>query len=146
MRKDLPEKLERGRVRTGRMGSDADYGPYGMFFVHGPCGRDLTIIANGADQDSENWEHVSVSTPGRPPNWQEMCFVKDLFWDPEEVVMQLHPARSEYVNNHPHCLHLWRPLNATIPTPPSLLVGHKDAGPLDPATTRVTPGGLLIKV
>ena len=23
--------------------------------------------------------------------------------------MQLHPAEQEYINQHPYCLHLWRP-------------------------------------
>jgi hypothetical protein len=40
-------------------------------------------------------------------------------------VMQLHPARVDYINFHPHCLHLWRPVDATIPLPPSCLVGPK---------------------
>jgi len=52
-----------------------------------------------------------------------MAYVKDLCWDDEDVVMQLHPRKSEYVNNHPHVLHLWRPRHEMIPTPPSILVG-----------------------
>jgi len=88
--------------------------------VDGPF-RPLTIIFS----DGEGWEHVSVSTKGRCPNWQEMCFVKDLFWAPDDVVMQLHPARSEYVNNHEFCLHLWRPKEQTIPAPPARLVGTR---------------------
>lgn len=51
-----------------------------------------------------------------------MCFVKDLFWDGEDAVMQLHPPKSNYVNNHPHCLHLWRPTQAVIPMPETILV------------------------
>ena len=86
--------------------------------------RPLTIIFS----DGEGWEHVSVSTPGRCPNWKEMCFVKALFWAPDDVVMQLHPAESNYVNNHPHCLHLWRPQGQTIPQPPAVLVGSVAVG------------------
>jgi hypothetical protein len=53
-----------------------------------------------------------------------MCFIKDTFWDGEDCVMQLHPPRSEYVNNHPYCLHLWRPTDGrVIPQPPSIFVG-----------------------
>lgn len=131
MREKLPEKLESGRVTDGPMGSDPSYGSYGAFFVQGPCGEQLKIVASGADEDDEmsaGWEHVSVSTRRRPPNWQEMCFVKDLFWLEEECVIQFHPPRSEYVNNHPHCLHLWRPHDNHIRLPPSGLVGHKDKG------------------
>jgi hypothetical protein len=55
-----------------------------------------------------------------------MCFVKDLFWDAEEPVMQLHPPKSTWINNHPHCLHLWRPTGAPIPLPPQIAVGLKE--------------------
>ena len=83
--------------------------------------------------DGEGWEHVSVklTTANRTPNWEEMCFVKSLFWGPEDVVMQLHPAESEYVNNHPNVLHLWRPITGTIPVPDSILVGIKELKPKD---------------
>lgn len=66
------------------------------------------------------WEHVSVSPKNqkRCPTWEEMCAIKDLFFDPEETVVQYHPAHSRYVNNHPYCLHLWRPVGAELPEPP----------------------------
>lgn len=78
------------------------------------------------------WEHVSVSILGGmlPPSWNIMCKVKDLFWGKEVWVCQFHPPEAEYVNNHPGCLHLWRPLEATLPTPPSVLVGIKSLGNL----------------
>jgi hypothetical protein len=57
-----------------------------------------------------------------------MSFVKSLFWSDEECVMQLHPPASAYVNNHPHCLHLWRPTRQQIPMPPEILVGVKSIG------------------
>lgn len=69
------------------------------------------------------WEHVSVSGARSCPPWEAMCFVKDLFWKPEEEVMQLHPPKSQYINNHPYCLHLWRPIAAVIPLPPKIMVG-----------------------
>lgn len=73
----------------------------------------------------EGWEHVSVSTEGRCPTWDEMCFVKDLFWLPEETVVQYHPPQSEYVNHHPYCLHLWRPMEGEVILPPMSHVGPK---------------------
>jgi hypothetical protein len=117
------EKLEPFRIHAGFYGSSAG-SDYGAFIVPGPCGRELLIIASPGDAD-ENipWEHVSVSLPNRCPNWPEMSFVKDLFWDMEETVMQLHPPRSQWINQHPFCLHLWRPLNAEIPLPPRIAVG-----------------------
>lgn len=73
--------------------------------------------------DGEGWEHVSVSLVDRQPTWEEMCYIKNLFWDEEDWVMQFHPAKSEYVNKHPHCLHLWRPVNQDFPKPKRELVG-----------------------
>jgi hypothetical protein len=74
----------------------------------------LSVIAC----DGMGWEHVSVSLPHRTPNWREMCFIKAVFWDEEDGVIQYHPAKSEYVNLHDHCLHLWKPVDFEMPTPP----------------------------
>ena len=125
MKHRLDTRVELGRVTVGPFASIADLGPNGAFFVQGPCGAELKIIASDgtAGTAEQRWEHVSVSTVRRCPNWIEMCFVKDLFWDGGECVLQFHPPKSEYVNNHPYCLHLWRPLDQMIPTPPSEMVG-----------------------
>lgn len=73
------------------------------------------------------WEHVSIAPYKRSytPSWEDMCNLKDMFFKDEETVVQFHPAKSEYVNNVPNCLHLWRPTDAELPTPPSILVGVK---------------------
>jgi hypothetical protein len=55
-----------------------------------------------------------------------MCQVKAMFWDEDDCVIQYHPPRSEYVNNHQNCLHLWRPIGVSLPMPPSIMVGIKD--------------------
>lgn len=72
------------------------------------------------------FEHCSVSMPTRCPSWEQMCAIKDAFWNDDEVCMQLHPAKKNYVNNHPYCLHIWKPINEKIPLPPTILVGLKD--------------------
>lgn len=115
--------VERYRIRVGAMGSDPG-DQFGMFDgIPGPCGRDLRVIASEGDSAlGIDWEHVSVSPPNRCPNWPEMCYVKDLFFAPEEVVMQLHPAKADHINIHNFCLHLWRPLKAEIPLPPHIAV------------------------
>lgn len=107
--------------KTGHLMASTDsFGNNGAFIV--PCGTfELTCIAS----DGVGWEHVSVSLKNRTPNWKQMCFIKDLFWDETDWVVQFHPAKSEYVNNHENCLHLWRPTNQRFPTPHSLLVGIK---------------------
>ena len=78
------------------------------------------IASNGL-----GWEHVSVSHSNRIPSWEVMCKIKDMFFEDDEIVMQLHPKKSEYINNHPNCLHLWKSIIGSIPTPPSILVGIK---------------------
>jgi len=101
------------------------------------CGH--KVLANCIVSDGVNapvgyagWEHVSVHVVEyslqRTPTWNEMCQVKDIFWGPEECVVQFHPPESEYVRNHPHVLHLWRWIVGGFPIPPSLLVGIKGLG------------------
>lgn len=129
MRKTFSSFVELGRELTGPYAT----GPgmrHGRFFLARPPAKvPLTIIISDGSRWHETfgvasrpWEHVSVSAQGRCPTWEEMCWVKDLFFDPEELVLQFHPPRSVYVNNHPHCLHLWRPLGVEIPLPPPAAV------------------------
>ena len=72
------------------------------------------------------WDHVSVSRSNRCPNWPEMCFIKDIFFEEDEVVVQYHPKKEEYINNLEYCLHMWKPQGIEIPRPPSILVGIKE--------------------
>jgi hypothetical protein len=81
-------------------------------------GRTLRILASADD----GWDHVSVSLEDRCPTWGEMDLVKRTFFEPHEVVMQLHPAEADHINIHPYCLHLWRPWQMTIPLPPKSMV------------------------
>lgn len=71
------------------------------------------------------WEHLSVSMPSRTPTWDQMCIMKDIFWNKNEACVEYHPREEDYVNNHKHCLHIWRPTHEPLPTPPSILVGFR---------------------
>lgn len=108
------------KYRDKRFSSEKD-GNNGLFFVHRQS-YTLKVIAS----DGMGWDHVSVSLPNRTPNWGEMCFIKDLFFDLSETVVQFHPKIEEYVNNHPHCLHLWRDQHNEHWLPPSNLTGLKE--------------------
>lgn len=119
MKNPPDDRLKRARVRTGQFASPDSYGNVGAFVIKGPQRTKLTIIAS----DGQGWEHVSVSCKTRCPSWDEMCFVKDLFWDENEVVVQYHPRKSSYVNMHPNCLHLWKPIGVALPEPPPVMVG-----------------------
>lgn len=115
--------LDKFRMKTGPWGTSMGE-PYGLFFIPFKYGATpLKVLASPFDKGE--WQHVSVSLPGRCPTWDEMNFIKGLFWDDEELVIQFHPPKSEYINNHPFCLHLWRNTEKEIPMPPSILVGIK---------------------
>lgn len=112
----VPNKF---RVLTGHLASTNDAGNNGAFMLKLRHGQVLMAIASNAI----GWEHVSVSRRDRCPTWEEMCQVKDLFWDGDDCVVQFHPPKTQYVNNHPYCLHLWRQVGAEFPAPPKILVG-----------------------
>lgn len=108
------------RVREHPMlGSDNTYGNNGVF-IFKYIGIEVRCLAS----DGMGWEHVSVSLEkNESPSWRIMCYVKDLFWDKEDTVIQFHPAKSEYVKVHPYCLHLWRPIGVEIPKPKPEMIG-----------------------
>jgi hypothetical protein len=117
------KKLNAARVREGILASDDSYGFNGAFRLM--IGAEKVKVIAG---EAEGWQHVSVSLADRPhvtPRWPVMCQVKDLFWEPEDVVVQFHPRASEYVNHHPGCLHLWRCIDREFPTPPTYMIGPK---------------------
>ncbi len=135
MRTQLPDLVESSRVVRGMMASSALEGPNGAFLI--PY-RDKTITLQVIASNGMGWEHVSVCILGleRTPTWPEMDYVKNLFWSPEEMVMQLHPARVQWVNNHRFVLHLWRPVGKEIPAPPQMLVGIPELGTLNEGKSR----------
>lgn len=122
--KKTTEDVEEYRWKKGVFASDKSLGMNGIFVIPFESYK-LCVQAS----DGVGWEHVSVSLRHRYPNWKEMCFIKDLFWEKEECVVQYHPPKSEYVNNHPYCLHLWRPGKKKFPMPDSILVGIKKRDP-----------------
>jgi hypothetical protein len=94
----------------------------GVFVLPSPTdGQPLSVVASSG----MNWDHVSVSRISRCPNWPEMEFIKHKFFKDTETAMQLHVPPSDHINNHPYCLHLWRPQKQDIPRPPTITVGVK---------------------
>lgn len=110
------------RVTKGVMSSDEAYGNNGLFIIPISNRTYLQVISS----DEMEWEHVSVVSVSdkkpRTPTWAEMCKIKEMFWEENDCVIQYHPPKSEYVNNHKNCLHLWKPINIQIPTPPIELI------------------------
>jgi len=74
----------------------------------------------------KGWEHLSIVLLGNngPPAWKDMCVFKNAFWGEDETCVQYHPAKKDYVNNHPDCLHIWKPTGRVVlPKPPTMLIG-----------------------
>lgn len=125
----VPEKYR--LINHRFLGSDASYGCNGFFVI--PHYKIANYSINCQVSDGMGWQHVSVTISStqrkveRCPTWEEMCFVKGVFWDADETVVQFHPPEAEYVNNHKYCLHLWKHENFEMPLPDSLMVGIKSA-------------------
>ncbi len=125
MRTELSSEVEAQRV-----GGEPLSGPYGAFRLHHPAsGMLLNVMATDGrvddsvppDHPAFRWEHVSVSRDfpqGAVPTWEMMCWIRDLFFLPEEWVLQYHAPHAHHINIHPGVLHLWRPKLEAIPIPP----------------------------
>lgn len=116
MKQKLSPRLKMCRARhpAAQYADDTN----GAFLIKHKGARLYVIISDGM-----GWDHVSVSVldEGRCPTWAEMCHIKDLFFEPEETVIQYHPPKSEYIN-HADALHMWRPQGVNIPMPPLVMV------------------------
>ncbi len=91
----------------------------GAFVVPSPIDRaPMSVIASSEG----GWDHVSVSRRNRCPNWHELEHVAKLFFRDDEVAIQFHVPADHHINDHPHCLHWWRPRDAELPLPPAIFV------------------------
>jgi len=95
-------------------------------FVISRLGVKLFLVVSDGDEwpfPPPAWEHASITlSVKRTPHWAEMCWVREQLWDAEDLVLQIHPPRSEYVNLHEYALHLWRPIDYDLPRPPRITV------------------------
>jgi hypothetical protein len=114
------EAVEKFRINIGPYRSEHG-DDFGFFSI--PHNRSQFIVMSSGYLKGD-WYHVSISIKNeqRCPVWEEMCFIKDLFFG-DNVAIQFHPKKEDYINNHPYCLHLWAPLKEEIKTPPKILVG-----------------------
>lgn len=101
--------MVQGRIKTGVLG---DYEVY-HGIVEWPGFKGSVIFGFN---EGRGMEHVSVShnNKHRLPTWSDMCKLKDIFFRPEEMAVQVHPQASRYVHSagdRDNILHLWRPVN-----------------------------------
>lgn len=75
-------------------------------------GVKLTTILEVECIDGELWGHLSVcgQQPARVPSWDEFRWCKEYFLGGDRKAVQVLPARAQYVNVHPHVLHLYAAL------------------------------------
>ena len=78
-------------------------------FVVKAMGNEFNVVAS----IEPNQEHISITLihKKRIPTWEEMKAIKDIFFFDEEECYQVFPKKSEYVNLHPYCMHIWRDRN-----------------------------------
>ncbi len=136
--KDLRSLSQYRRIDYDRMAglSVADTAFCGSFLIpsaterHKGSTRRITLMCVASSAFEElTWDHVSISTAARCPTWAEMEQIKRLFFEDHETAMQLHVPPADHINNHPYCLHLWRPTHMEIPRPPGIMVGVKGMSP-----------------
>lgn len=146
--RDKPLFDEKFRVTKGALASTPKSGVVGAFIIPtnsistlnktetlNQPGHYLQIISHDGKSgfyegkgEGTGWEHVSVTVLHSPtgetycPLWEQMAVVKQAFWTPEERVVQYHPKKSEYVDMHKDVLHLFRPLDTEVPSPPTDLL------------------------
>lgn len=60
------------------------------------------------------WSHLSLSCENRYPTWDEILSCRYEFFKDTDEVFQVLPPKSEYINVHPNCFHLWHKIGKRI--------------------------------
>ena len=68
-------------------------------FKMGRC----TIIVT---KDLRRW-HLSISTPNASPSYKEIKEARYKYVPDNVTMAQIFPSKSEFINLHPFCHHLW---------------------------------------
>ena len=124
MRSEFPKLVEKSRgahpVLPHMYPMTKEGSKNGFFHIKAKGNRYTVLISHGGGLD-----HVSVSLDkNRIPTWEEMCWIKDLFFDEDETVIQFHPKKEDYVNFSKKTLHLWR-YQGEFPLPDPIMVGPR---------------------
>jgi len=72
------------------------------------------IVSAATEQDGRRWLHLSASRAGKLPTWEDLKWVKRVFVGPNRQAIQVLPRDKDYVNLHPHVLHLWACLDGDV--------------------------------
>lgn len=120
----FPHEVELAREKREDMYASNMNDSFGLFqfgHIH-ICQTTIVDVLTVMISDGMGWDHISVSTKDHCPTWDQMNWVKDLFFVPECCVIQFHPPKSKYVNNHPFVLHMWHKQGVDYELPPREMV------------------------
>lgn len=113
--------LESHRVLDGVLASDKSCGNNGAFEL---AYNDVLLVIIASSDGV--WDHISVHSVGehgsQTPTWDEMDYVRKLFFRNDEWVIQYHAPTDKHINDHQHVLHMWRPQIEKLPVPPRWMV------------------------
>ena len=60
--------------------AETDNAGMGGYYYDVISGKNLNFIFSY----QMGWEHLSVSMPSKTPSWDQMCRMKDIFWNKDE--------------------------------------------------------------
>lgn len=132
-------EVECCRVKQGVAASTHENGNDGCFLLpglrraRGEKREELIVFS----EVGRGWEHVSVSVLRKPrhPTWEEMYYVRDMFWPRDEPVLQFYTTKSDSLS-----LHLWRAMDQELRLPDPLLPGEKENEGVGGSTTNNVGG------
>lgn len=69
--------------------------------------------------ECDGWQHVSISNMNlnKMPTWDVLEYIKNKFFHADEFTVEFHPKKADYINNVENCLHMWAPVDKTLPYP-----------------------------
>lgn len=67
----------------------------------------IAVMASDLMINGKRWYHVSASRKARMPSYEDLVWVKEVFFGEDQPAYQVFPKKSEHRNFHPFCLHLW---------------------------------------
>lgn len=114
----MKSNYEIQKIKGLQLGALDDRGGYGE--LNRKDIPSCSVIFTRGQQGRPGWmpgkyDHVSIAPyNGKNPSWDEMCTLKDLFFNEDEECVQIHPKASEYVNIKKNCLHIWHRVDGTL--------------------------------
>lgn len=86
------------------------------FFATGKIhGKQYTVISSVSKENDGNiWHHLSVASRSRLPSYDVLKFVKATFMRPDKDAIEVHAKKTNHINIHPNCRHLWSCLTADV--------------------------------